>query len=107
MQRTDRALVRRVFQRHPEETIARLIAWANKKFYDAVVELYATSEIEIAQYYEQNYTFLNVIAQSDVFRTIIPMVTPGAWRKMDRNTKDILIGAYEIAKKDMDQREEK
>jgi hypothetical protein len=103
MQRTDRALVRRVFQRHPEETIARLIAWANKQFYDAVVKLYATEDIAIAQFYEQNYTFLNVIAQSDVFRIIIPMVTPDAWRKMDKNTKDILIGAYDIAKLDRNQ----
>jgi hypothetical protein len=85
-----------LFKRYAKVIVSRMIAWAQKEYYDAIVELYATMDAPIAKYYEDNYTYMDFIAHSKTFKDIGPMIQTDVWSQFDRNTQDILIGARNI-----------
>lgn len=85
-----------IFKRYAKGIINSLIRWAEREYYNAIIELYATSELAIAKYYEENYTFLDFMAHSKTFRDLVPMIQNDVWDVLDRKTQDILIGARNI-----------
>jgi hypothetical protein len=85
-----------LFKKYARGIVSRMVAWAQKEYYDAIIELYATMDAPIAKYYEDNYTYLDFIAHSKTFREIAPMIQEDVWAQFDRKTQDILIGARNI-----------
>ena len=72
--------------------IETLIDWARKEYYDFTVELYAY-DIDKAKMFERECTFVDLVAHTKGFETIINNMTDSLWNSLDRNTRRILTNA--------------
>ena len=72
--------------------IESLIDWARKEYYDFTVELYAY-DLNKARMFEQNCTFVDLVAHTKGFEKIINNMTDSLWNSLDRKTRRILTDA--------------
>ena len=90
-----------ILKRYINDTfIASLVSWANKEYYDLILKLYSDGNPDLAKHLEDNCTSLDFMVHTRAFQTILDIMTPDLWNKLNKDSKNTLIDANNILKEE-------
>jgi len=79
-----------------KEYIEKLVAWSIREYYDMIVYLYSSNQIETAKVLESQYSSVDFLSRCRSFRVILETMNSEIWDTLTRETKEQLIQAKNI-----------